>query len=154
MFNGVENMENMWSICAYLTQVECLMDAISPWATRKFAQMWRSSNEHTSFNDHYDEQVRSTTRGFGIVWRVFTHKWAQALFVLCSIAQFLRVCYNRFSWVCYNPSRAERFFDHTLLYGYELPLFFPLHIMIIVLYERDTLGVMISQSSPNLVIHH
>ena len=37
-------------------------------------------------------------------------------------------------------SRVERPFDRTLLYGYELSPPFPPQTLIIVAYERDTLG--------------
>lgn len=66
------------------------------------------------------------------------------LFVLLS--WYLCICLLLY-FVCYRfPSledllRVRGLFDRTLLYGYELPSFFPPQTLIIDLYERDTLGM-------------
>ena len=38
--------------------------------------------------------------------------------------------------------RAERLFDRTFLYGYELSSFFPLQTLTIIFYEWDIVGMM------------
>ena len=52
---------------------------------------------------------------------------------------FLSIYYVLFE----DPSRTEGFFDRTLLYGYELPSFFPPQTLTIIFYERDTLSMIV-----------
>ena len=46
-------------------------------------------------------------------------------------------CFSLFE----DISRVEKLFDRTLLYGYELPSFFPSQTLIIVFYEQDILDI-------------